>query len=203
MNEHYDGIEIALHWATVLLVTTLYGLAQAWSFIQRGSPSRVQLQSVHVSLGMCLAVVLVLRIIWRVGPGRRLPPAASGIAEVASKLVHYALYVLLACVIILGVSFRWTQHVPLSLFGWFAVPAPYPFSQKQEQLVGDLHYWVATVAVILACGHAAAPSSISLCCTIECCDGCCQRAVFGKAEFTTVLWIEAKMANRPVRPWDA
>ena len=55
-----------------------------------------RLQSVHVSLGMCLAVVLALRIIWRVGPGRRLPPAASGIAEVATKLVHYALYVLLA-----------------------------------------------------------------------------------------------------------
>jgi len=156
MNEHYDRMEIALHWATVLLVTTLYGLAQVWSFIQRGAQSRIELQSVHVSLGMCLAVVLALRIIWRVGPGRRLPSAASGIAEVASKLVHYALYVLLACVIVLGFGFRWSQHVPLSLFGWFAVPAPYPFSEQQEKLIGDLHYWVATAAVILACGHAGA-----------------------------------------------
>jgi len=81
MNEHYDRMGIALHWATVLLVTTLYGLAQVWSFIQRGAQSRIELQSVHVSLGMCLAVVLALRIIWRVGPGRRLRQALQKLPQ--------------------------------------------------------------------------------------------------------------------------
>ena len=156
MNNRYDGIEITLHWVTAQLVATLYGLAQVWPFIQREAPSRLELQSVHVSLGMCLAGVLVLRVIWRVGPGRRLPPAASGIAEIASELVHYALYVLLVCVVVLGFCFRWSQHVPLSFFGWFAIPELYPVSQEREQLIGNLHYWAATAAVIVACGHAGA-----------------------------------------------
>jgi cytochrome b561 len=155
-NCRYDAVEIALHWATALVVVTLYLLAQAWSFIQRGAPSRLELQSIHVSLGICLAAVLALRLLWRAGPGRRLPPAESGMAEIASKFVHFALYVLLAAVVGLGVCFRWSQHAPLSFFGWFDIPAPYPFSQSQAPLIGDLHYWVATTIVILASGHACA-----------------------------------------------
>jgi len=156
VNTSYDGFEIALHWVTVTLVATLYGLAQVWSFIQRGTPSRLELQSIHVSLGMCLAVILALRILWRVGPGRRLPPAASGIAQIASELVHCALYVLLVSVVVLGFCFRWAQHVPLSWFGCFVIRSPYPFSQGQQGLIGDMHYWAATAIVILTIGHACA-----------------------------------------------
>lgn len=36
------------------------------------------------------------------------------------------------------------------------IPAAYPFSKNQEQMIGDLHYWVATAIIILACGHAGA-----------------------------------------------
>jgi cytochrome b561 len=156
VNPRYDAVEITLHWATALLVITLYLLAQVWSSIHRGAPSRLEMQSIHVSLGICLAVVLVLRIAWRTGPGRRLPPATSGIAEIASELVHYALYLLLVTVVGLGFCFRWSQHVPLSFFGWFVIPAPYPFSQSQTYLIGELHYWAATTIIVLAGGHACA-----------------------------------------------
>ena len=155
-NSQYDAAEITLHWATALLVITLYFLAQAWSFIHRGAPSRLEMQSIHVSLGICLAAVLMLRIAWRAGPGRRLPPATSGITEIASEGVHYVLYLLLVTVVGLGFCFRWSQHLPLSFFGWFVIPAPYPFSQSQAALIGELHYWVATTIIILAGGHASA-----------------------------------------------
>ena len=79
INFSYDAVKIMFHWFTALLVVTLYLLAQIWSFIHRGAPSRLEMQSIHVSLGICLAAVVVLRIAWRVGPGRRLPPATSGI----------------------------------------------------------------------------------------------------------------------------
>jgi len=98
----------------------------------------------------------MLRIIWRAGPGRRLPPTASGITQTASELVHYALYGLLVSVVVLGFCFRWSQHVTLSFFGWLIIPAPFAFSQQQGHTIGDLHYWAATAVVALACGHASA-----------------------------------------------
>jgi cytochrome b561 len=154
--DRYDPVQIACHWATAVLVVTLYLLAQAWSFLHRGAPARLEMQAIHVSLGICLAAVLALRVGWRLGPGRRLAPADSGLAEIASKLVHYALYVLLVAVVGLGFCFRWSQHDPLSFFGLFAIPAPYTFSRSQSVLIGDLHDWVATAIVVLAGGHACA-----------------------------------------------
>jgi cytochrome b561 len=155
-NCRYDSVEIALHWATAVLVVTLYLLAQIWAFMHRGAPSRLELQSIHVSLGLCLAAVLAARIFWRAGPGSRLPPAASGLAEIASNLVHYALYGLLVGVVGLGLCFRWAQHEPLSFFGLFDIASPYPFTKSEAPLIGDLHYWVATTIVTLAGGHACA-----------------------------------------------
>ena len=34
----YDPPAMALHWLTALLVLTLWTLAQAWDFLQRGTP---------------------------------------------------------------------------------------------------------------------------------------------------------------------
>jgi hypothetical protein len=63
-------------------------LAQIWGFLQRGTPTRLELQALHVSLGLLLILVLVLRIGWRLGPSRRLPPAETGLPEVAARAMQ-------------------------------------------------------------------------------------------------------------------
>ena len=152
----YDGFEMLFHWATAVLVVTLYLLAQAWGFLQRGTPVRLELQALHVSLGLLLTAVIVLRVLWRLGPGRRVLPATTGLVEIASQAVHYVLYGLLVVVIGLGFCFRWAQHDPLSFFGLFTIPSPYPVAKDQANLIGDAHYWVGTAIIILAGGHAGA-----------------------------------------------
>ncbi|MFL5286085.1 MAG: cytochrome b [Rhodopila sp.] len=151
----YDGFEMALHWATAALVVTNYLLAQIWDFLQRGTPVRHEMQSLHVSLGLLLAVVLVARIAWRAGPGRRLPPATTGLIELASQAVHCILYGLVITVVSLGLCFRWAQGEPLAFFGLFAIPSPYPFVKAQAHTIGAIHNWVANI-IILAGLHAAA-----------------------------------------------
>jgi cytochrome b561 len=152
----YDGLEMSLHWATAILVVTQYLLAQAWGFVRSGTPVRHEMQAIHVSLGLLLIAVLVTRIAWRAGPGRRLPPADTGLVELAGQGVQYALYGLLVLVVGLGVFLRWANHDPLGFFGLFTIPAPYAFSKPQAHLIGTLHYWVATAIVIVAGLHACA-----------------------------------------------
>jgi hypothetical protein len=81
-------------------------------------------------------------------------PADTGLVELAAQATQYALYGLLVVVIGLGFYFRWAQHDPLSFFGLFTVPAPYPFTKDQAGLIDSLHYWIATAIIILAGLHA-------------------------------------------------
>ena len=153
---HYDGVEVALHWTTAVFVAGLWLVAQSWSFLPRGSDQRHALQELHVSFGLLFAAIVAARILWRLGPGRRPLPATTGLVEVASKVVHYALYAMLLAQIALGFLWRWAQHQAFTFFGLFGVPSPLDIPKTQANLFGDLHASLATVILIVAGLHAAA-----------------------------------------------
>jgi cytochrome b561 len=150
----YDGLAMALHWATALLVVVLFALAEIWGFVPRASPLRHGMQSLHVSLGLVLAAVFLLRVIWRNTGARRLPPTVSGIQHVAAAVMQYGLYGLIAVQIVLGFLFRWGQG-PAGFFGLFAIPSPLVIDRATRHLVGSLHDYCGWLIIILAGGHAA------------------------------------------------
>ena len=151
----YDPLEKSFHWLTVLLVLALYGLSQAWGWVPRG-PGRHGLILWHISLGVLLTAVVVLRILWRAGPGRRVLPASTGWVERAAQGMHYLLYVLLLAQIVLGFLFRWSDNVAVSFFGLFDIPPVTSFSKQQHHLVAQLHNWTAYLILGFAGLHAAA-----------------------------------------------
>jgi len=63
----YDTVAIALHWTTALLVFVLFGLAKTWDWFAK--PTQESLQSLHVSLGILLAAVIVARLAFRWAQG--------------------------------------------------------------------------------------------------------------------------------------
>ena len=152
----YDPNTLALHWATALLVVTLFGLAELWGFLPRGTPLRHNLQGLHISLGLLLAGVVVLRIIWRAGFGRSLPEVASSLPYWAAKGVHYLLYCLLIGQIVLGFLFRWAQGEAFTFFGLFAVPPAFAPDKALAGTIGEVHNLVGWSIVLLAGLHAAA-----------------------------------------------
>lgn len=151
---HYDRPTIFFHWATVLLVVGLFALAEIWGFLPRGTPIRRLLQWLHISFGLLFAAVFVLRVLWRVSAGRRLPPASTGLVQRAASAVHGAFYVLLAVQIVLGFLFRWAQAEPFTFFGLFSIPTLIPIDHDQRRFIGDLHNYVAWAIIVLATGHA-------------------------------------------------
>jgi cytochrome b561 len=150
----YDRATIFLHWLTAGLVIALFLLAEGWGFFPRDI--RKAGQSLHVSLGILLAVVLVVRLLWRGGPGRRLPPADAGLLGWAARAAHLALYGLLTAQAALGILFRWAEGEPLQFFGLFTLPAAFaPDRDLARSLIG-LHNIVAWIIIVLAGLHAAA-----------------------------------------------
>ncbi|HTR15526.1 MAG TPA: cytochrome b [Acetobacteraceae bacterium] len=153
----YDALTRMLHWGTVVLVILLYGLAQIWDFLPRGSAPRHALQSLHISLGVMLTLVILARIPWRLGLGRRLPPATPGWTDKAARGMHHLLYLLLLTMVVTGFGNRWTHGAPLEIFGLIGLPSPFgAMAPATVHLIGAVHNTVATGIMICAGLHAAA-----------------------------------------------
>lgn len=151
----YDRVAIALHWATALLVVVQFALAETWDWFAR--PTRQGLESIHISLGVLLTAVIFARIVWRWLPGHQVSSVNAGWAKLASKGVHYLLYLLLVAQAALGFAFRWAQGHPVGFFGLFAIPGPFgELARPERRQLHELHEWGGWAIVILALLHALA-----------------------------------------------
>jgi cytochrome b561 len=154
MAARYDGVTIALHWGTAVLVLLQFGLAETWGFFSR--PVRHVLIAGHMSFGLILAAVIIARIFWRLGFGRALPPAGYGALDRAAVLLHRALYMLVSAEIVLGFVTRWTDNQALSFFG-LLIPSPFgTFSKATGRFVDDIHNYNAWLIMSIVAVHAVA-----------------------------------------------
>jgi cytochrome b561 len=150
---NYDNVAITLHWLTALLVIVQFVLAVTWDDFARDT--RENLQSVHVSLGLLLTVVVIARIVWRLMPGHQRSAIVSGWVKLASKGVHYLLYVLLVIQAALGFTWRWAQGHEVGFFGLFGIPGPYgALARPTRHLLSEFHEKIGWAIVIIAAGHA-------------------------------------------------
>ncbi|WP_131114676.1 cytochrome b [Lichenihabitans psoromatis] len=154
-NERYDSVTMTLHWLTAILVVTLFSLAHIWSFFPHDGPTQITMQTAHVSLGVVLAAVLIVRLSWRSLLGRRLRPATTGVTELAAKGMHYVLYGLLITMAVAGFGKRWVRGHGVEFFGT-SIPSPLAFDLSWRPAFNWVHHWGAWAIIVLAGFHAAA-----------------------------------------------
>lgn len=153
MNDTYDKRTIALHWASAILVLALWTIGQTIDFFPKGTP-RVTVRSLHITFGVVLAVLLVLRVVWRARAGVKMPPADAGVAGKAAVGVHHLLYLLLVAAVIAGMASVWMRGD--TLFNLFTVPAFNPGNRELAHNAVELHGLIANLLLGLAAAHAAA-----------------------------------------------
>ncbi|MBF0852016.1 MAG: cytochrome b/b6 domain-containing protein [Gluconobacter potus] len=161
MNEtdilRYDRYTIVLHWAVGFCVVLLWVMAEGAELLPKG-PLRLSIWSVHVLTGFLLALLLLVRIAWRVTGGRRLPPAERGVSHMAAVFVHGLLYVLLIAVVGLGIANVFGHGFPL--FGIWRFPRLW--DRPVQHFIAGWHGTVANVIMIIVLIHVAAVAFHSL-----------------------------------------
>ncbi|HVE20929.1 MAG TPA: cytochrome b [Acidocella sp.] len=155
-DDRYGYGDISLHWLTALLVVTQFSLAEIWGFLPSHSASVHFMQFVHVSLGMSLAAILVVRLIWRVGFGRRLPHVGPRLMVLVANITHYLLYGLLILVVSAGFGKIWGRGHDANFFGLFSIASPFGVSAAWRPVFNTVHVWGAWAMICLAAAHAAA-----------------------------------------------
>ena len=71
-TSHYGAIALSFHWLTVALVMVAWALGSFDDVLPRGSARAAGLL-VHISAGIAIVAMLVVRLAWRVGD----PPPPS------------------------------------------------------------------------------------------------------------------------------
>jgi cytochrome b561 len=98
----YDRFAIALHWLLAVALLAQIGLGWYASDIPRGTPARGWFINLHKSVGITLAVLLVVRLAWRLRSGAPAWPATmSRLQVLAARTAHAALY---ACMLLLPLA---------------------------------------------------------------------------------------------------
>lgn len=147
-SDVYDRPTIVLHWLTAILVIVQWIIGRTTGLLPRG-PVRVDIWSVHVLLGVCIAIVLVARIVWRWRRGRRLPGIGTPVERATATVVHLALYIVLGIVVALGFANTYVHGFPL--FNVLTLPG------KQDMatilLVNGWHGLAANVLAALILLH--------------------------------------------------
>jgi len=114
---------------------------------------------VHMSLGLGVVLLLVLRLVWRALD----PPPPAIRAErfepwlgLAAKAGHLLLYALLIATPILGVLLQFARGQALPVFGLFDIPSPWTMDRPFFREMLGLHEFAANALGVVALGHAAA-----------------------------------------------
>jgi len=150
----YNSVAIALHWTTAVLVLIQFVTSFVWDWFPR--ETREFLENLHTSLGVLLTAVIVARVIWRLMPGHQVSSLEVGWVKIASKGVHYFLYLLLIVQAGLGMTIGWAAGHPIHLFG---LPIPGPIGTLDRPFrheLREIHQWLGYGIVIFAFGHALA-----------------------------------------------
>lgn len=162
-RERWSPALVMVHWTMAALVLAQFVLAQRMGDETGDLIARLDLYQWHKSNGLCLAALLVLRVILRAR--RDAPPLPSGAPawqKWAARSVHAALYLSLAALPVSGflmVSAAPIQ-IPTLFFGLFEVPHPtgpdkaiYELMQRAHALAGDALLWLAIIHVAGASFH--------------------------------------------------
>ena len=148
----YDRLTIALHWFTAAVVAAQWVIGQAVQFFPRG-PQQDDARSVHIVIGLGLAGLLLLRVLWSKTPWAR-QPQRRGLGDLAARGLQVLLVVLLVATVLLGLLNAAVQGG--SVFDWVTLPPLGGGSKDLRHFVGELHEWGANLILALVGLHAAA-----------------------------------------------
>jgi cytochrome b561 len=136
----------AFHWIIVFLLISQFAVAWTMDEIGRGTRP-TGLIAWHLSIGVAILAVAVLRLGWRMTHKPPPPPETlNALLRIISRATHYLLYGLLLILPLMGWANASARGWQVTLFGIFRLPQIVPTGSALGRAMGDIH---ATTAIVL------------------------------------------------------
>jgi len=152
IEARYDSTLRILHWAMAAIIFAAIALGVVAAFLPRGVSPRVELLTIHKSLGMTALVLVVVRVAWRLSVGA--PPYAAALgafSRLGANAAHLALYALMVAMPVTGYVNSIAGGHPASAFGLFDWPALIARDDTLAHRASFAHYGLAwAIGAVLA-----------------------------------------------------
>ncbi|WP_354625164.1 cytochrome b [Psychromonas sp. MME2] len=152
---HYNRLSKLFHWTSALLVILLFSLGVWMVDLSYYSEWYKTAPHWHKSIGICLFAITLLRIIYKnVTASPKIEGARWEV--ISAKIAHTLIYILLFTIFISGYLISTADGRAIEIFNWFSIPGFGSFIENQEDIAGDIHYYLAYTLIALASVHALA-----------------------------------------------
>lgn len=153
----WGALAILLHWVSAIVIIAMFALGLWMDDLTYYDSWYHKAPFVHKSVGMLLAVMIAIRVVWRIVNVTPKELSDSKLENLAAKLAHLALYILIIALIATGYAVSASKGHPIDVFGWFLVPAMFGTIDAQlVDILGDLHELLSFSIIFLAILHAIA-----------------------------------------------
>ena len=156
-NRSYGLVAVSLHWLVAVTVIGQFGLG-LWMRSLDYYDTWYRLGPWwHKGIGVMLLGAMILRLCWRwINPRPDHLPSHKPYERLAASLTHGLLYLLLFAITLSGYLISTADGRGLEVFDWFTIPATVSGLDQQEDIAGEVHYWLAWSVIGLAAVHALA-----------------------------------------------
>ncbi|HXZ67793.1 MAG TPA: cytochrome b [Alphaproteobacteria bacterium] len=155
-SERWGAIAKTFHWLIAVLVLCMIVLG-LWAVNAPLGPLKLQLFAIHKLTGLCIFVLMLLRLSWRlINPTPVLPAAMPGWERAAAHINAWALYGLLLLMPVSGYVITSAANFPVSVFGLFQIPLIVPHDKGLQELGETVHVLSFYLLAVLLSLHIAA-----------------------------------------------
>jgi cytochrome b561 len=149
----YSPISVVLHWFMAAIIVVTWSIAIVVSDMPL-SPVRIAGYSWHKWLGMTVFFLVFLRLMWRaIHPAPKLEITMPLWQERAMQVTHFALYLLMIALPLVGWLMSSAKGYTVNYFGLFDLPDLLPKDKALGHQLKEVHEYLAFLLAALVGLH--------------------------------------------------
>jgi cytochrome b561 len=154
-RERFTPLQRALHWLMAICILAMLFIGVG--MVSTVAPKYLTLVAIHEPLGIAILGLALIRLVVRL---RRSAPALPSdlppLVKLAARQSHYALYILMIAMPLLGWGMMSAAAYPVVLLGDIPLPAILPQNEQLHTWLWDAHFSLAFALFALILMHIAA-----------------------------------------------
>lgn len=155
-ENRYGLLSRAIHGIMLMLIFGMLGVGIYMTDLDKTDELRKQLFVIHISTGILVLVLAMVRIIWlRVSPAPRLPAMLDNWEKMLTTVVKSLMYLLMLLIPLAGILIVNTKGNPVNFYGLLELPMLVAENEGLHELMEEVHEVLAFGLLFLVLLHVA------------------------------------------------